>query len=195
MSIFNVFDTLHERYDKWYVRHHDLYLKELEAVPHPERPSLEVGVGTGRFAAPLGIDVGLDPSLPMLHHAKERGVECVAGDGALLPFRDNSFKTVYMVFTLCFLESTTKPLKEVKRVLMPDGRFILCIVPADSGLGKEYMRKDSPFYGVAKFYTVEEVQRILKELGFTVVNLRKTLIRYSDNDFVCFEAAPNDVRN
>jgi len=35
---------------------------------------LEIGVGTGRFAAPLGIKVGVDPSMAMLAYAAERGV-------------------------------------------------------------------------------------------------------------------------
>ncbi len=191
MNAFSVFDELFDRYDAWYVEHQDLYLKELKTVPPPIRPSLEVGVGTGRFAAPLGIDVGLDSSIPMLMRAKERGVNCVAGDGTQLPFRDKTFASVYVIFTLCFVENPTALLMEVKRVLRQEGRLILCIIPADSGLGEEYMKKDSPFYGVARFFTIEEVLNYLKVSGYTITRSLSTFLKYGSNDFICLEATPD----
>ncbi|MGB3944604.1 MAG: methyltransferase domain-containing protein, partial [Methanothrix sp.] len=56
-----------------------------------------MGVGTGRFAAPLGISVGLDPSLPMMEVARKRGVLCVRGVAERLPFRDGAFDLLLMV--------------------------------------------------------------------------------------------------
>jgi hypothetical protein len=41
---------------------------------------IEIGVGTGRFAAPLGIKVGVEPARAMGEIARrERGIEVVAG--------------------------------------------------------------------------------------------------------------------
>ena len=39
---------------------------------------IEMGVGTGRFAVPLGIRWGMDPSIRMVKMAKARGLQVVA---------------------------------------------------------------------------------------------------------------------
>jgi len=59
----NVFDTYTEEYEEWFERHKFAYLSEIEALKKviPAGKGLEVGVGTGRFAKPLGIDTGIDP--------------------------------------------------------------------------------------------------------------------------------------
>ncbi len=182
-----MFDELAERYDSWYDRNWELYKKELEIVKPPASPSLEVGVGSGRFAAPLGIDVGVDVSLRMLKIAKRRGVECVLADAARLPFRDATFRSVYVIFTLCFLEEPLEALQEVARVLRDDGYLVVCIIPLDSGLGEEYSAKGGPFYSRARFYRENEVAELLETAGFQVSSIRKTRLKYSENDFVCFE--------
>lgn len=56
-----------------------------------EGPSLEIGVGTGRFAEALGIEYGVDVSGRVLELAKRRGITVVEGSGENLPFRDESF--------------------------------------------------------------------------------------------------------
>jgi len=183
-----VFEVNADRYDRWYEENRELYEKELSTIPHPKRPSLEVGVGTGRFAI-IGIDVGVDISKAMLKIAKNRGVECVLGDAKFLPFKDRSFESVYLIFTLCFLENPIKALFESKRVLKEDGYVVACIIPKDSGLGEEYAGKESPFYKIARFYTENEVEEMLKTAGFKIVDVKKTRLRYSPNDFVCFTAA------
>jgi phosphoglycolate phosphatase-like HAD superfamily hydrolase len=51
------FETHSEPYDEWYERYQAAYLSELLAVRALlpwKGQGLEVGVGTGRFAAPLG---------------------------------------------------------------------------------------------------------------------------------------------
>ena len=41
---------------------------------------LEIGVGTGRFAGPLGIEIGIDPSMTMLTYSIKRNVVGIRGD-------------------------------------------------------------------------------------------------------------------
>ncbi|MDI3497850.1 class I SAM-dependent methyltransferase [Archaeoglobus sp.] len=181
----DVFNRNAERYDAWYDRNRELYEAELELLPKPISPSVEVGVGTGRFAV-IGIDVGVDVSLQMLRIAKKRGVECVAGDAAHLPFKDKSFRSAYLIFTLCFLDEPIKALMEIKRVL--EGTLVACVVPANSGLGREYSGKDSSFYRKARFLTEDEVLSMLRETGFKVKEIRRRKLKYDENDFVCFIA-------
>ena len=70
----------HRRYDDWFERHRAAYLSELLAVrtllPWKGR-GLEIGVGTGRFASPLGVEFGIDPAAEMLDYAEARGVRVV----------------------------------------------------------------------------------------------------------------------
>ncbi len=69
------FNSHHRRYEAWFSRHEAAYLSELLAVrallPWEGR-GLEIGVGTGRFSAPLGVEVGIDPSKAMLSYSIER---------------------------------------------------------------------------------------------------------------------------
>ena len=57
-----VFDQHCRRYEKWFATHAAAYYSELLAI-RALLPcggdGLEVGVGTGRFAAPLGVRVGV----------------------------------------------------------------------------------------------------------------------------------------
>ncbi len=181
----DIFDRNAERYDAWYDRNRELYEAELELLPKPASPSVEIGVGTGRFAI-IGIDVGVDISLPMLKIAKKRGIECVAGDAARLPFKDKIFRSAYLIFTLCFLDEPVKALMEIRRVLQ--GTLVACVVPANSGLGREYSGKDSPFYKKARFFTEDEVVSMLRDTGFRVKEIRRRKLKYDENDFVCFIA-------
>jgi hypothetical protein len=76
------------RYDEWFARHEAAYLSELLAVRAllPSRGNgLEIGVGTGRFAAPLGVACGVDPAVPALAYARERGVHVACGVAEALP--------------------------------------------------------------------------------------------------------------
>jgi ubiquinone/menaquinone biosynthesis C-methylase UbiE len=62
---------------------------------------LEVGVGTGWFAATHGIPHGLDVSRKMGAAAAGRGVQVQIGLAEQMPFRSHSFDGVLMVLTLC----------------------------------------------------------------------------------------------
>ena len=59
------FEKYHDRYEQWFEEHRTAYVSELLAlrpfVPWEGR-GLEIGVGTARFAAPLGVQCGIDPS-------------------------------------------------------------------------------------------------------------------------------------
>lgn len=69
------FESHHRRYDEWFERHAAAYHSELLAV-RAQLPwqglGLSVGVGTGRFAAPLGVQVGIDPAHAVLGYAAKR---------------------------------------------------------------------------------------------------------------------------
>ena len=174
------FDELSEAYDSWYERHRSEYLSELGCVRSAVPASgfgLEVGVGTGRFAAPLGIRVGIDPSGEMLVFARRRGVESVRAVGETIPFADNVFDYLLLVVTICFVDDPSAVIAEAGRVLRPGGTILVGIIDRESSLGRLYLRKKdkSPFYRSARFFSVSEVLDLFPEDGWTDFGFRQTL--------------------
>ena len=95
---------------------------------------LEVGVGSG-LNLPYYRDVervvGVDPDVILLERAKKRAheinspvtLELISAES--LPFADQSFDTVVGTLVFCTIPDAGQALREIKRVLKPDGRFVL----------------------------------------------------------------------
>jgi ubiquinone/menaquinone biosynthesis C-methylase UbiE len=82
---------------------------------------LEIGVGTGRIAAPLGARgltvTGLDASRAMMAQARAKGIpRLLVGTAYRLPFRSHSFDGVLMAHVLHLLEAPAAALGEAARV-------------------------------------------------------------------------------
>jgi ubiquinone/menaquinone biosynthesis C-methylase UbiE len=94
------FEEHTEQYEQWFEEHQNAYQSELTALrrllPKPGF-GVEIGVGSARFAAPLGIRVGIDPAERMLEHARKRGIDVVRGVAEALPFEDETFDTALIV--------------------------------------------------------------------------------------------------
>ena len=173
-----VFSRRAGEYDRWYDRHAAAYRSELAAVrralPRTGR-GLEVGVGTGRFAAPLGIAEGIDPAGNMLALARRRGVKVRRGRGEALPYGDGEFDYVAIIVTLCFVADPPAVLREARRVLKPGGTLVAAVIDRESELGRRARVKQSPFYHGARFFSVPELRGLLKEAGFTDMTAWQTL--------------------
>jgi SAM-dependent methyltransferase len=88
MAKFDVFDENAAAYDAWFDENPSIYRMELEAVRGfipAIGEGLEIGVGTGRFALPLGITIGVEPSPRMAALARQRGIEVREGIAEALP--------------------------------------------------------------------------------------------------------------
>ena len=128
-------------YDDWYDAHPALYRTELAALKKavPRRGTgLEVGVGTGRIAAPLSVRFGLDPSLGMLGLARRKGIQVVQGFGEALPFRSGCFDFVLIVFVLEFVDDLSGFLGEAARVLCHRGALIAGFIDRDSAWERHF---------------------------------------------------------
>lgn len=95
---------------------------------------LEVAIGTGVDLRHLGAETvvtGIDLSPAMLDVARQqaaalgREVELVEGDAERLPFADASFDTVVCALALCSIPDPVAAVREMHRVLVPDGRLLL----------------------------------------------------------------------
>jgi len=142
------------------------------------RPWAEIGAGSGRFAAALGVDVGLDPAAAPLALARSRGIRAVRGAGERLPFRPGVFGAVLIVVTVCFADDPAALLAEARRVTRSDGAVVLGEVFADSPWGRFYRRKAArghPFYSAARFLTRDETLALLAPGGLRLQAARSTL--------------------
>ena len=176
----NIFNRYYKKYDAWYDNNRFAYLSELEALRKvlPKRgKGLEIGVGTGRFAYPLGITCGIDPAKNMIKIARQRGVDTRLGSGEQLPFKNATFDYVAIIITLCFVQNPQKVLQEAKRVLKKKGKIIIGIIDKNSFLGKFYQKRKSVFYKQANFFSVGEVTELLRPLGFGRFSYYQTVFK------------------
>lgn len=182
MKITDLFNKNVEAYDAWYKKYPEVYLSEVAALKEqllklPENiKGIEVGLGTGRFAEPLGIKEGVEPATEMAAIASKRGIEVVKGTAENLPHKDFNFDFVLFV-TICYLENIKEALKEAHRVLKPKGSIIIGFIDKDQTIAKAYIEnsKQSTFFKYATFHTVNNVIKLLKESGFKDLEFNQTL--------------------
>lgn len=179
-----VFDRNWEDYEDWFERHKSIYFSELKALKKviPEGLGLEIGVGSGRFAQPLGAKIGIDPSRNMLKLAKKRNIQVILGTGENLPFKDLTFDFILVIITLCFVKKPVGVMKEAGRILKRGGRLIVGEINRDSHLGQLYeaKREKSEFYKLAAFYSGNEIIEMFNKVGIRYAESHQTLMESID---------------
>ena len=176
------FESHHKRYDLWFERHPAAWQSELLAIRdlQPRQGlGLSVGVGSGRFAAPLGVQIGIDPASEMLAYAEKRGITTVQAIAEALPFANDSFDYILSVTTICFVDNVSTLLQEAKRILQPGGSLILGFIDRETKLGQQYLahQAENVFYRDATFFTSSEIKRMLELNGFIEPLWRQTLFQ------------------
>ncbi|HMQ45590.1 MAG TPA: tRNA (adenine(22)-N(1))-methyltransferase TrmK, partial [Mariniflexile sp.] len=99
---------------------------------------LDIATGTGDLAINLAETnaskiIGLDISSGMLEIGKQKikkkhldsKIEMVLGDSENMPFADNSFDAITVAFGVRNFETLENGLKEIYRVLKPNGTFVI----------------------------------------------------------------------
>jgi demethylmenaquinone methyltransferase / 2-methoxy-6-polyprenyl-1,4-benzoquinol methylase len=158
---------------------------------------LDACCGTGDLAIAArarGADVvGLDFSEAMLERArsKSREIEWVRGDVLALPFDDASFDAVTVGFGVRNVEDLEAGLRELRRVLRPDGRIGILEITRPRGALAPFYRlwfdRVVPTLGrvlpggsaytylpasVRRFPAPEELAALLEAAGFAAVRFR-----------------------
>lgn len=144
------------RYNRM-ARIYDLYDAPMELMGTKKRrgdliegatgTTLEVGVGTGKNLRyyPVGVEVtGIDVSSQMLKRATDRlaglpvHAQLIEADVQDLPFDDDTFDTAVGTCVFCSVADPVQGLKELGRVVRPDGRILLLehVRPTNRILGR-----------------------------------------------------------
>ena len=123
--------------------------------------ALDVGCGEGRTCRLLsqkGIKAtGIDPTKSLIARAREldsenQYIECGAED---LPFEDNAFDMVIAYLSLIDIPDYKKAIKEMVRVLKPQGDLLIVnMTPMNTAGAKHGWQKD--IMGNKKFYALDD---------------------------------------
>lgn len=188
MAKIQVYNLHAKVYDRWYDDNRLTYESEIDALKSfvPKKgKGVDIGSGTGRFALPFHVDIGIEPSSAMRVIAQKRGVKTIDAVAEKLPFKDKTFDYALMVTVTCFLDDINKAFIEVHRILKPKGIFILAHIDKESFLGKIYRKNinNDPFLKDISLFRTLEILDLLKETGFHNFSTSQTLFEeYAGKD-------------
>lgn len=147
---------------------------------------LDLGCGTGLLTQVIEEKtkrvVGLDLTREMLDEAqlqskkKDKSVLYILGDAEKLPFLDGQFDCVMTRLTIHHFPQPIKIVKELARVLKPNGRMIISDIISDRDPEKqknhnkvEQLRDPSH----VKFLNEEEILEVIQEAGLVIDGIKK----------------------
>jgi ubiquinone/menaquinone biosynthesis C-methylase UbiE len=159
-----------------YDAHWTLSLLDLQ----PDSRVLEIGFGPGvstQYAsqeASNGFVAGIDHSAAMVQTARRRNaaaiqagrVDLKQGDVTSLPYPGESFDKVFSIHSIYFWTKPADALKELRRVLKPEGLLAITIKPKDAW--PEGQRGE---ISTRTLYLGPEVATLLSDAGFRQVRV------------------------
>jgi ubiquinone/menaquinone biosynthesis C-methylase UbiE len=143
---------------------------------------LEAGCGEGRFvisaAQKADSSVGIDFSREAIQKAVEKSrVQAELQDNIIfclarvenLPFRDNSFDLILSIGVIEHFKDPLPLLREMRRVLKPDGLLFLTVPNLESfRRTKRWRSQSQERFGYHDFYIPEALSLLTAEAGFGV---------------------------
>lgn len=131
--------------------------------------TLDIGAGDGLITSLINAE-GIDDNLIAVALANEKGVNVSVGDAYKLKYPDNHFENVLMGDVIEHLEYPDVAIKEVKRVLKPNGFFYVVTPPAKKeGLWDKYHYRE---------YTPEELIDYMNTFGFEIIEGVEVILKY-----------------
>jgi len=161
-----------------------------KVVPLARGDVLEVGFGSGLnlpYYDPAQVTKvwGLDPSPELCRMASRAvrdaafDVELVPARGEEIPLEDGLFDTVVITYTLCSIADPARGLREMARVLKPDGRLLFCEhgVAPDAAV-RRWQRRLTPLWRHVSggCHLDRDIPALLEEAGFGITALETTYL-------------------
>jgi ubiquinone/menaquinone biosynthesis C-methylase UbiE len=150
---------------------------------------LDVAIGTGKIARAFkkkgGYVVGLDICPQMVKKARGFADEIVLSRAEKLPFASNSFDLCVCRQGLQFMD-LDKVLSEMRRVLKPSGRVVLCHLTAYNLIDRDLAFLIQRFRNPARknFFIPQDFKRILKRNKYSGIKSSEYITRESVNKWI-----------
>lgn len=157
-----------------------------KVVPQARGRVLEIGIGTGlnlshydrsQVSELIGLDPGTELHAKARRRARESGlsVELVGLSAERIPYPDASFDTVLVTYSLCTIPDPVAALKEMRRVLRPDGRLLYCehgLAPDDDV--RQWQRRLTPAWSAVAggCHLDRDIPALLRAAGFRLPDLQ-----------------------
>jgi len=143
-----------------------------QVLPHVKGKLLDIGCGNNILVQKYGNGTGVD-----IH--KYHSSVIVIDNAAELPFNNTSYDSITMIASLHYISNRTDTLKEVHRILKPDGKLI--ITDPEQHISKLWyrLRKKSEYYDRYKKkdktfgFSIKEITDMLNSTGFETIYLKK----------------------
>lgn len=185
--------SLAENYEKFLVPIiMDRWAKMMAGIVTQGDHVLDVGCGTGivsRYAAGIaggrGRVVGLDMSQDMLRVARlvmppyEGTAAWVIADATAMPFDAPRFDVVLCQFSVMFMENKAAALREMRRVLKPEGGFRVSVFasgPYDQALREALVKHAAPEekdFAIWSCSNSDRLCSLIAGAGFEIIALKK----------------------
>jgi len=160
---------------------------------------LDVAVGTGKisrvFSRKAGYVVGLDNCRQMIERAQGSADAMVLSNAEKFPFKNNSFDICVCRQGLQFMH-LDKVLSEMRRVLKPAGKAVLCHLTAYSQADRKVTFYTQKLRNPARknFFMPEDVSLALKRNKFAGIKNVEYITRESVNKWIDNGAISEDAK-
>ena len=169
----------------WVCSGNDITSQRKKIIPRAKGKILEIGIGSGLNlpfykADNIKILWGLDPSKQLRKIAEKKAADLsfkihfIGLSGEKIPLEDTIADTIVVTYTLCTIPDVHKALKEMYRVLKPDGQLLFCEhgkAPDDHIA--QWQNRLNPFWKhIAGGCNLNrDIPRLIKNSGFTIKNI------------------------
>lgn len=157
-----------------------------KVVPLAQGKVLEIGIGTGLNLQHYDLEkvqqvIGLDPGAELHGLARKRSqqarlpVELVSLSAERIPFEDATFDTVLVTYSLCTIADPLAALREMRRVLKPQGRLLYCEHgAAPDAAVKKWQDRLTPLWSTLAggCHLNRDIPALLREAGFSLPDLQ-----------------------
>jgi len=143
-----------------------------KVLPLVKGKLLDIGCGNNLLVRKYGNGEGVD-----IHQYHSSVI--VINNAAELPFENETYETITMTASLHYISNRIETLKEIHRILKPDGKLI--ITDPEKYMSKLWyrLRKKSEYYDQYKTknktygFSIKEITDLLHDAGFEVFSIKK----------------------